>query len=81
MIEDTYEVLDDNNTVLADNMRIDVAMIFVRALFENWYNETGLELRIRKKENIDCMCEPTLTNEEEINIPYLKQLVREDKNT
>jgi len=57
MIEDKYEVLDDNNTLLADNMRIDVAMIFVRALFEEWYNETGLELKIRRKENIECVCE------------------------
>lgn len=54
MIEDKYEIWDSDNNMLADNLRIDVAMIVVRALFENWYNETGLELKIRRK--VECEC-------------------------
>ena len=60
-----YE-LWEGNTMLADNMGLNVVKILVSALLNEWYNAAVLELKIRRKDNIDCVCESEPTNEEEI---------------
>lgn len=46
MIENMYEIWC-GNTMLADNMSIDIATIIVKALFKEWL-EFGLELKIKR---------------------------------
>lgn len=69
-----YE-LWEGNTMLADNMGLDIMKILVSALLNEWYNAAVLELKIRRKQEKDC------DYDYDPNISYLKQLVREDKNT
>ena len=48
MSESRYEVYFDN-TKVADNLSLEIAMILAKALFNEYYMEAGLEIRIRRK--------------------------------
>lgn len=53
MVEEKYEIWC-GNTMLADNMIIDIAIVLLRALFENRYRfEDGLELKIKRKKVVE----------------------------
>ena len=52
MVEEKYEIWC-GDIMLADNMRIDVALILVKALFEEeWSINSELELKIKRKEMV-----------------------------
>ena len=62
MSEDKYEIWC-GTAMLADDVAFDIAIILVKALFQEWYGQSGVELKIRRKQNIDCG--PTMDCEEE----------------
>lgn len=49
MIEELFEVFDTGtDEVIATDMRIDVALILIHALFDKWFNDYSLALGIRR---------------------------------
>lgn len=48
MMEDKFEIVTETGEVIASNMRMEVAIILIKAYFDEYYRETKLALTIRK---------------------------------
>lgn len=55
---DYYSVYDNNfGILLADHMTLDIALIFIKALLHEYYNETDIAYTIKKMPKpTECNC-------------------------
>lgn len=55
MQERKYKVLDDMGFCLATDMSLDIALLFMKAYFQEYYNEKELRLElIVREDNEEC---------------------------
>ena len=47
-----YYILDEHDNVIASDMTMDNALILLKALFMEYYNEPGISYQIVRKSNI-----------------------------
>lgn len=56
MNENKYYVTVDNK-VVAENVTLEFALIFVKAIFEHYYNEHDMVIAIAEMERYECCSE------------------------
>lgn len=47
-----YNILDEHDNVIASDMTMDTALILLKALFSEYYNEPDISYQIVRKSNI-----------------------------
>lgn len=47
-----YYILDEHDNVIASDMTMDTALILLKALFSEYYNEPDISYQIVRKSNI-----------------------------
>lgn len=47
-----YSILDEHDNVIASDMTMDTALILLKALFMEYYNESDISYQIVRKSNI-----------------------------
>lgn len=47
-----YSILDEHGNVIASDMTVDTALILLRALFMEYYNEPDIAYQMVRKSNI-----------------------------
>lgn len=58
MAEYLYKIIDERGNVIADGMKFDYAIIFLKALFEEYYNEENLVFSLERYSNaVKCVDE------------------------
>lgn len=63
MNEILYCVVDQYGTVIARDLNMDNAMIFVRALFDRYYSEDNIEFTIKKQNEAEAVVNTLSDNE------------------